>query len=500
MKTDRLVLGLLDNSAAIGDPQLAAKYRDLTISFSRFGYHGVILERSTVDAILHEALSLGFRYCLIQPYGHVILERWKPDRAQDRDYFTALDRSLENADFLVVGQVAGGGSAWFGFEPGCLLVNLERYQQLGCPRFDPSASASQELPDAVATFESGRISSLRRGTKTVMQTPERPGWRWIQSSLQAGLPVRDFAAEVRYHSLYLPTDPPAREVMMGLLGAGIERGSSLGCPTQLSAEQVEFLQAIHKQTSSARRGVFLWNIESYDDIQTPPSGFRQPISTLYTVAAGFKPNRLLHTHGFNQHTRVIFFDYSPNALAVRMYMVECWEGEDFPDFVRGLFEKFPHPRTFYQLWNGCTPADVDWRDVLRIWQGELSRWGGSNRFREHWRAYRDLPHSYICCDLLQDPQPVLGKMESEPGSVIWWSNAFFTICGNWLYSLQQRQEAYEYWIRQLAERNPQLYMYGSDYTNANVNFFQAAEYYQACLSEQADYLKPRRAYKTQIRM
>jgi hypothetical protein len=91
-------------------------------------------------------------------------------------------------------------------------------------------------------------------------------------------------------------------------------------------------------------------------------------------------------------------------------------------------------------------------------------------------------------------------MESELGSVIWWSNAFFTICGNWLYSLQQRQEAYEYWIRQLADRNPQLFMYGSDYTNANVNFFQAAEYYRAYLREQADYLKPRRAYKTQIRM
>ena len=35
-----------------------------------------------------------------------------------------------------------------------------------------------------------------------------------------------------------------------------------------------------RQASSARRGVFLWNIESYADVETPPEDFRGPISTL----------------------------------------------------------------------------------------------------------------------------------------------------------------------------------------------------------------------------
>ena len=246
--------------------------------------------------------------------------------------------------------------------------------------------------------------------------------------------------------------------------------------------------------------MFLWNIEAYDDIEWPPPGFHRPVSTLYSVAAGFKPNRILHSHGFDENTRVVYFDYSPNALDVRRCLVEQWDGDDFPDFVRVLFQRFPYPDTFYQLWDHRTSADVDWNDVAEVWQREMDRWGGKAAFRDHWRRYRELEHVYLCCNLLQDPGPLLETMIPESSAVIWWSNAFFTMYGNWFFSWDERQRAYQDWVDQLAACNPQLYLYGSDSTNANVNCIQAAEYRQYYGGEGGDDLQPALAYRTRVRM
>ena len=52
--------------------------------------------------------------------------------------------------------------------------------------------------------------------------------------------------------------------------------------------------------------------------------------------SGFKPNAILHAHGFGEETEVVFFDYSERALAIRRYLVESWDGTDFPGLVRWL--------------------------------------------------------------------------------------------------------------------------------------------------------------------
>ncbi len=242
MNTDGLVLGLLDNSAEIGDVPLAVKYRDLTISWSRFGYRDLIIEGTDVDAILGESLRQGFRFCLVQPYGHVIQERWTPDNWQARDFYAALNASIQNTDFLVMGQMADAGADWFGFQPGCLLVNLEQYQQLGCPSFASGDGAAVALPEAVPVTEQGRWTALRRGATTVVRRPRRPGWQWIRASLLAGLPVMEISDEVRHYSLQLPTQPQERSAVVQFLGAGIERFEKDDGLVQLDAGQRDFLR------------------------------------------------------------------------------------------------------------------------------------------------------------------------------------------------------------------------------------------------------------------
>jgi hypothetical protein len=196
----------------------------------------------------------------------------------------------------------------------------------------------------------------------------------------------------------------------------------------------------------------------------------------------------------------VYFDYSPNALEVKKCIVEQWDGDDFPHFIRYLFKAYPHPETFYQLWEDLTPDDVNWDDINELWQRELDRWGGARILRDHWQRYRDLRHEYLHCDVLTDSSALVKKMDNETGAIIWWSNAFFTVYGNWFYTSDERKLAYDRWIEQIASINPHLWLLGSDYNNISVNAVQAGEYCVEYQRSEGSCLVPCRLCETQIRM
>lgn len=501
MMSAGLVLGLLDQSRAIGDRVVANKHRECTISWSRYGYQGPIIERDTVDAILTAADKAGFAYCFIQPYGCVLSERWQFDDHQPRDFFSALEAWIDENDFLVTGHIQSDTDAWYGFRPGCLLVDLEKYRSLDAPAFDVVADGPRALPSVATRLEHGRITSLLALADSDFQFPRLWGWNFICSSLKHAIPVLSFNNDLRSRTLNLEATCPARSTaLMRFSGEAISEYRTEDEHADLSPDQRTFLDVVSAQTANARQGVFLWNIESYADVETPRDDFLSPVSTLYSVAAGFKPNRILQTHGFTADTRVVFFDYSQAALEIKQCLVEQWDGVDFPLFVKYLFSRFPYPETFYQLWNDVTPIDVNWDDIESVWKQELERWGGPATLLEHWRTYRELDHEYVCCDIMSDPTALLAHISDEPNSIIWWSNAFFTMYGNWFYTIEHRQQAYDRWIEQLAHRNPHLYLFGSDYNNTSVNFVQAAEYWHRYRRSDGDCLKPFKLHRTEIRM
>jgi hypothetical protein len=101
---------------------------------------------------------------------------------------------------------------------------------------------------------------------------------------------------------------------------------------------------------------------------------------------------------------------------------------------------------------------------------------------------------------LTDPSPLFDQIAEESSAIIWWSNAFFTMYGNWFYTLDQRRQMYDNWIQQMTRFNPDLYLFGSDYSNVNVNSVRALEYWDAYQRAGSNYLKPCRLAETEIRM
>jgi len=145
-----------------------------------------------------------------------------------------------------------------------------------------------------------------------------------------------------------------------------------------------------------------------------------------------------------------------------------------------------------------TLENIDLGRRPSTWNNELDRWGGADAFHRHWSHYRRLHHDYVECNLLTQQPLVLEHLGRRPGEVIWWSNAFFTIYSNWLYTIAERRELYTTWIDRLAARAPSLWLYGADFMNISVNHLTAAEY-RDILADAYDELDPVRAGAMQIR-
>ncbi|TWD51167.1 hypothetical protein FB480_105130 [Agrobacterium vitis] len=262
------------------------------------------------------------------------------------------------------------------------------------------------------------------------------------------------------------------------------------------SEAADFFNFLNDMSEKAGRGVFVLNYESYDDVEVPVETFQRPLSTLYCVAAGLKPNRILHTHGITDRSRVVFFDYSEDALDFRRRLDAQWDGSDYPAYLRKAFTH--RPNTHYYLWPGASPETMDWQELDRLWALELDRWGGANAFKSHWQSYQTIQKEYLPCNILS-PQPLLERIVDEAGSAIWWSNAFCTIYSATHHSLEEKQSFYEHWINHLADKAPALFLYGSDHSNCSVNGMNAHEYREAYFAQGGDPLMSRKLHRLTLR-
>jgi hypothetical protein len=505
MYVDGVVFGLLDTSRNIPGARLAEKLRNFTIAWSRYGYHDLILENNSVDGLLREALELGYRYCFIQSYGHVLGETWIPKHWEQVDFQTALRQWIESQDFFVTGTILHSSNGWFGLSDDCLLVNLKHWTVLGQPVFASPHTQNVEVVKPSVIMDPGpeadRFQALENTQETERLIPQHTGWNFIDTSLRNRLIVYNFNKPVDGHRIFL--GDPSEQTMAAFskhLDTELGDYSPSDLDSGLSSGQRKFLDSIDSQVKDSRKGVFLFNLESYKDVFEPPAQFAPPLSSLYSVAAGFKPNMMLHSLGFDTATRMVFFDYSTIALEIRKVIVSEWDGADFPQFVRYLMKNFPSDKVFYQLWANLTPDNIAWGDLERLWLDEIEKWGGESAFREHWQLYRNLEHEYVHCNLLDHQDELLETMRREPNSAIWWSNAFFTVYSNWLHTADERKRIYDNWLEILAERNPDIFIYGSDYNNINVNHIRLGEYLERYRAECRSHLEPCKLFKHELRL
>ena len=470
--------------------KISDKLRALTLAWSRYGYHGEFIEESSIDQALQRAAQTDARYCLIQSAGHVIDEQWYLSHWQKKGFYQGINQLIKTGNFLVAGEWYISEHCCVGLRSDCLLVDLQCYQALGQPFF---GQADNHIRNIQQCQLCSKDTSLLQATNSkAKMTTDCAGWNFIQISLQNKLTIRNFGDDINNCRFNL-AEHADKNGFTQFIGKTVSEVTEM---KGLTNAQGTFIKRIKKQLLHAKNGVFLFNIESYHDlIQQYKSS---PLDAVFSVAAGFKPYRILYSQGYNKDTQVVLFDYSQKALQVRRYIVENWDGDDFVGFVRKLFKQYPQPEVFYQLWYGVTPDTMNWKDMEQLWQEELAKWGGTEAFKQHWQQCRKLPHKYIHCDLLKNRQTLLDELSLYNNSYIWWSNAFFTIFSHWYYSATQRKQQYLGWIKTLADVAPNCQINGADHNNIAVNGLSAQQYFQQFNQQHSDELIPQNLHRVDI--
>lgn len=499
MASSEIVFGILNETGTMAEPTLARKLRDITLAWSRYQYRGLVLEGESVDEVLSRAAHTGSRYCFILSAGCVVVETWSESDPGGRSLLDALEEWVEGHDFLVAGRIVTREDKWFGLDSPYSLFDLKHWDEVASTELSPGPRESLNRP--IVHRPNGRIVRLDPSRHTDSAEPSLWGWPWIAHSLAAGLPVWDISHEIGTKILDVrPTTKAQAEALLSLLGEGIGSISADGPIPCLSGDQVRFLSTVAYHHAGSQRCIFPWNIESYDDVTGTMSTDDGPLRSVYSVAAGFKPNWILQTGGFSPTTRVVYFDYSRRGLEAKRTLVEEWNGRDFPRMLRRLFEMFPSRDTAYCLWDRLTPESISNGQLENGWRRELDRWGGEDVFASHWDRYRNLPHTYVACDIVRKPAPLFEHIVAEPGAVAWWSNAFFTVFANWHMTAEERRERYERFIEGLAVAAPDMAIFGSDYNNSNVNGLSAGEYWAQYRSGSFNPLTPCSLHRVEIRM
>ncbi|CAH9049547.1 hypothetical protein PSECIP111854_00189 [Pseudoalteromonas sp. CIP111854] len=461
----KLIFGLLTPDGEQLD-EFQTKLREFTIAFSRYGYREEIVEASDIEQLLIMAIAKNAQYCLIQSVGHVIDEQWYLPHWHRQGFHQSIQKLCDYNDFLIAGQLYCSENNTLGIETSCILINLSQYKKLGQPSFGEIDWQPREVLCA--------SPAQSMSVQTLWQKKTKPcdirGWQFLLSSYQHQLVVRAFSEDINYNRFDLNVSQSNQAFAARLRNINT---AFTGEPN-LAATQQTFLNRAQKQIQSAKKGVFLLNIESYDDVDNEVKG--QPLDTVFSVAAGFKAYRILAAHGFHASSKVVLFDYSKQALAVRQYIVEHWNGEDFTTFVKQVFQQFPEPHTFYQLWHNTNTTNIDWQDLERLWQAELTRWGGADNFKKMWQKFSALEHRFIHVDLLQNKQALFDEIKISGNSYIWWSNAFFTIYSHWHFSAEQRHCIYGDWVNALATAAGECRVNGADHHNCAVNGLTALAY------------------------
>lgn len=420
MSGPSFVYAILDTRDRFDDSALAERCRELTFAWSRWSYAGPIIEDSDPDRLLARAAESGARHCLVQACGHLVVETLRPKGADAPELVDVLARALGEDGWLIGRKLAADT-----VHDACWLVDLERWHALGRPRL----SRVGDTPQLMAATDDGIIDAPVDALRCSRDLePHRPS-----------------------HAGALHATPGTVDT------------------TTLERPLGDFVASLARTLDQCQRGVFIWNLETYDDIRVDDP---RPLASLSCVAAGFKPDAILRRHGFTDDTELTFFDYSADALAFRRMLVEQWDGRDLPGF---LWPRLQPGATHYWL-SSTARGDAPARDELdRLWARELDDWGGADAFAAHWRATRVLRHRYVEVDLLRAPERAIGTPPPGPAAV-WWSNAFSSVHALWHLRHAEREGAYARWIDAIARHAPHAWLLGADANNSPVGGIRADDY------------------------
>lgn len=287
------------------------------------------------------------------------------------------------------------------------------------------------------------------GPRSELKENERYEQLFLSSLLKCG-GVSNFSHDLRQLKSHLYPENKSVLFWQCLQGQMVDSWDQLD-PTQ------KFYLECHRMEQT-RDKIFVFNTE----VLKPPQTTSGPLDHLYSVAAGFRPYILLAANGFHERTRVSYFDYSHNSLALKEFLWRHWDGSDYFEGCHNYLEHHGlNPSVFHDVGD-----KAEWS---RRFEQVLSFFGGKEQWRTFWSRYQDLEHEFLPTNLFESDQALMISIEKSlqtaaPDRVwVWWSNCFYTEVGVVHFGKAQLKLHFERFFKALRERSPEIFGDGGNH-------------------------------------
>lgn len=395
---------------------------DIRVSMHRFQNGDLtvdtVLEDNNIDALINKAYDSGCNFIYLMSIGYI---------TSDHGLLNEIHKFATDNQYWLVGHILEDGKynkhqpgAWFQLHPQSFYLNLDVWANLGKPKFgDKTTVVDFKIPNYNRSTDNIHddytplwlMVDLDSTVENKFTGILNPGWNLLATMLSAGCKVGNFTESIRRKKSYLYPeidDDRFERILAGEQGITVE-------PTGPTYAQYYYLK--ETDFTNVTGAVFVFNNDSMnlERLQYYPM---TKLNTLYAVAAGFKPIQLLTQVDYSE-ARVVYIDYSQDALNYRKWLVENWDGNDYMQAITQYKQVNPD---FDPIWmpgkQSLYPAE---------WENTLKLFGGKKQWLKLWNKYTSLPHEYFKINLLGDYQVMLDDMKCHQGNnMIWISNSFNT--------------------------------------------------------------------------
>jgi hypothetical protein len=190
-----LAFCFIDNThqyASAWTVELIKNLADFTISNLAGKDYSIYQSQNEEQALAH-AIQQGHKYALVFSTGTEFIN--------GRSFFNEIEKLIQT-DFYVYGHILDRGDAYYELHNQCYLLNLERYQELGCPEIgqcELGTSHSQITPDRSTENFHDTYTPLwiKPGNSIRTYNHKLHGWNLVSAIMSAGGTISAFGDNIR---------------------------------------------------------------------------------------------------------------------------------------------------------------------------------------------------------------------------------------------------------------------------------------------------------------
>jgi len=370
------------------------------------------LYEKDLNILLNKAIKSHKKYCLIQMIGHFFFPAKSEDHTphywnnlEELNDFNSDLTDLLPQDFLVIGHIIDHGninnkslesSNNFGIHKQCFIINLKLYKELGSPEFGDPQSKPIAIIQPIRSQDNFHHfytpKWVKPGNNTISTRPTCWGWNIINESFKQGLAVYNFNYNIRKYKKHLYHN------------------------------ENTYIRMFKEQHESTLNNIWYINTEDLRIV-----GRKKNICQFVAVSSGLKSNVILHTLDFLPSCKVVYFDMSKPTLEFKKYLINNWDGKNYPDFCIDYQTNNinNHPRFFgtdgleLHSSGGFYLSNLGINKLKNWWLKVIECFDGEYKFLLHWNQFKRLEFEYFQINLVQS----YNKLPVSSGlNVVWVSN------------------------------------------------------------------------------